>query len=259
MSVRVPPHRAEIARARLLERFPDGFEEHDLPDALELAVYTDEAGEAAVRELALGSVAWTPVAGGWEDGWKSFHRPTRVAGLWIGPPWEDAPGEGAVVVDPGRAFGTGAHPTTRACIELLARLQTGSLVDAGCGSGVVAVAALRLGFGPVVALDRDAVAVEVARETARRNGVELEVRQGDVLLDDLPAADVVVANIELRVVEALLERRPAPVAVTAGYLAHESPRATGWEVVSRIELDGWAAHALATSPERGEVARRPGH
>jgi len=185
---------------------------------------------------------------GWEDRWKEFHRPVRAGGLWIGPPWDlPPPGELAVVVDPGRAFGTGAHATTRACIELLDGVERGSLLDAGCGSGVVAVAAARLGFAPVVAVDSDAVAVEVAAETARTNGVDLDVRRLDVLRDRLPVTDVAVANIELGVVERLLERLPVRIAVTSGYLASEAPSAAGWLRVRRLELDGWAADVLETS------------
>jgi ribosomal protein L11 methyltransferase len=148
------------------------------------------------------------------------------------------------VVDPGRAFGTGAHPTTQACIELLADLDRGSCLDAGCGSGVVAVAAARLGFGPVVAVDHDLAAIDAAAETARRNRADVEVRRGDVLRDVLPATDVVVANIELGVVEALLERCSAPTVVTSGYLAHEAPAALGRQRAARLELDGWAADVL---------------
>ena len=176
--------------------------------AAELAVFTDDTGESAVR-AAFADVSSEPVQSGWEDRWKEFHRPVRAGGLWIGPPWISPPAdEIAVVVDPGRAFGTGAHPTTRACIELLARLERGSLLDAGCGSGVVAVAAARLGFAPVVAVDLDEVAVEVAAVTARANGVEIDVRRADVLHDELPRTDVLVANIELGVVEQLLGRAP---------------------------------------------------
>jgi ribosomal protein L11 methyltransferase len=186
------------------------------------------------------------VSGGWEDRWKVFHRPVRAGGLWIGPPWIVAPaGELTVVVDPGRAFGTGAHPTTRGCIDLLAGLERGSLLDAGCGSGVVAVAASRLGFAPVRAVDLDEVAVEVTAETSRANGVEVEVARADVLRDQLPDADVVVANIELAVVEALLDRSAAGVAVTSGYLATERPRVEGWVHVQRVELDGWAADVFS--------------
>jgi len=208
-------------------------------------VYVDASGEAAFRHEFEPSAS-DPIEPDWEDRWREFHRPVRAGGLWIGPPWEEPPqGEPAVVVDPGRAFGTGAHPTTRACIELLAGLEPGSVLDAGCGSGVIAVAALRLGFGPVVALDSDPVAVEVACETARLNGVAIDARVADVLADELPPAHVLVANIELRVVEKLLERRPSVrFAVTSGYLAGEVPRSDGWNVAASLELDGWGAHVL---------------
>jgi ribosomal protein L11 methyltransferase len=187
-----------------------------------------------------------PVAAGWEDRWKEFHRPAHAGGLWIGPPWISPPVEAvAVVVDPGRAFGTGAHPTTRACIELLSRLERGSLLDAGCGSGIVAVAAVRLGFAPVTAVDIDPVAVEVASDTARENGVVVEAWRADVLVDELPPADVVVANIEIRVVEELIARIAARAAATSGYLASERPQAPGWLTAERLELDGWAADVLA--------------
>jgi ribosomal protein L11 methyltransferase len=224
--------------------FPAGLEERSDGDRVELAVYTDEAGEAAVRR-AFPDVGSAPVADAWEELWKAFHVPVAAGGLWIGPPWMDPPaGIDPVVVDPGRAFGTGAHPTTRACIELLARLERGSLLDAGCGSGVVAVAAARLGFAPVHAVDVDEVAVDVARATARRNGAPVDVEVADVLAGALPAADVVVANIELRVVEELLARAPAPVAVTSGYLAPDAPSAAGWRRLERLELEGWAADVL---------------
>jgi ribosomal protein L11 methyltransferase len=243
----VPDAEAEIARARMLELAAGGLEEIEGPGWVELAAYTDSAGEEAIR-ATFAEVSVTSVDVGWADRWRDFHRPVRVGGLWIGPPWECAPSdERVVVVDPGRAFGTGAHPTTRACIELLAVLERGSLLDAGCGSGVVAVAAVRLGFDPVVAVDSDPVAVEVARQTARRNSVPVVVHEADVLRDELPAADVVVANIELAAVEDLLARRPARTVVTSGYLAGERPHAEGWTVVRDLEQDGWAAHVLTAS------------
>ena len=244
MATRVPQAEVEVARARLLELVPGGFEEIDGEGWVELAAYTDDAGAARIR-AAFAAATVRCVEAGWEDRWREFHRSVRAGGLWIGPPWEEPPtGEAVVVVDPGRAFGTGAHATTRACIELLSTLERGSMLDAGCGSGVVAVAATRLGFGPLVAVDLDAIAVDVARDTARRNGVEVDVRRVDVLSDDLPSSDVVVANIELKVVEGLLERDPARTAVTSGYLAAETPRAPNWTVVTRLELDGWAADVL---------------
>lgn len=225
----------------MLPLAPSGFEEVELGDALELAVYTDAEGAERIA-AAFGTSSSTPVEPDWEDRWREFHRPARAGGLWIGPPWESPPaGEPAVVVDPGRAFGTGAHPTTRACIELLAGQARGSVLDAGCGSGVIAVAAARLGFAPVLAVDRDPVAVDVALETARRNRVEIEAWAADVVTAPLPAVELVIANIELRVVEQLLGRRPAAVAITSGYFADEGPSARGWDRATRVELDGWAA------------------
>ena len=149
-----------------------------------------------------------------------------------------------MVVDPGRAFGTGAHPTTRACTELLARLERGSLLDAGCGSGVLAVGAARLGFAPVFAVDADPVAVAVCADTVLSNGVDVQVAAADVLRDELPLTEIVVANIELAVVETLLARIPARTAVTSGYLESEAPHAPRWKPVDRLELEGWAADVL---------------
>lgn len=242
--MRVPASEAEIHRARLLELVPEGLEELEDGTWVELSVYGDADRGFRLRAL-YEAVVTTVVDDGWEERWRAFHRPVRAGGLWIGPPWEAPPaGEPVVVVDPGRAFGTGAHPTTRLCAELLARSERGAVLDAGCGSGVLAVAAAVLGFEPVVAVDVDPEALAAARETARRNAVEIEVVRRDVLHDPLPRADLVVANIELRVVEAVLGRQPAERAITSGYLAHESPDVRGWEVLERVELEGWAADLL---------------
>ena len=238
---------AEWARARLLDVAPAGFEEVDRGDDIELVVYTDDAGAALVVD-AFPAASVTAVERGWEERWREFHRPVRAGGLWIGPPWEAPPaGETAVVVDPGRAFGTGAHATTRACIELLATQERGSVLDAGCGSGVVSIAAARLGFAPVFAVDVDETTMEATRGNATRNGVSLEARVLDVLNDALPPADLVVANIELAAVEKLLGRCAAARAITSGYLAGEAPAVDGWTLMEELELEGWAAHVLAST------------
>ena len=139
-----------------------------------------------------------------EDRWREFHRPVRVGPLWIGPPWETAPGDAlAVVIDPGRAFGTGAHPTTRLCLELLLDLPRTSLLDVGCGSGVLSIAAAQLGFGPVVGVDIEAPSIEATLANAEVNGVAVEARVVDALADPLPEAELVVANIALAAVTAL--------------------------------------------------------
>jgi ribosomal protein L11 methyltransferase len=236
----------EIARAQLVELAPTGFEEVDQGEQVELAVYADEAGERTLR-AAFPAASSRPVEPGWDERWREFHRPVTVGGVWIGPPWEAVPSGGlAVVIDPSQAFGTGAHATTRLCVELLARQERGSVLDVGCGSGVIALAAMRLGFERVIAVDVDPVAVSCAHDNAERNGVVLDVRLVDALKGELPPADVVVANIALAAVAALLPLLRAPRAITSGYLAGEVPRARGWEVVEERVLDGWAAHVLAS-------------
>ncbi len=223
---------------------PAGFEELERPGTVELVAYTDDVGASAIRNAFPGSIS-TPVEPGWEERWREFHHAVRAGGLWVGPPWDLPPaGEPSVVIDPGRAFGTGAHPTTRACLELLTPRAPSSLLDAGCGSGVISIAAALLGFEPVIAVDSDPVAVEVTKENAARNGVRIDAQLLDALADPLPSADLVVANIELGIVESLLFRRPAAHAITSGYLAGELPRAPGWIAVESIELEGWAAHVF---------------
>jgi ribosomal protein L11 methyltransferase len=246
--VRVPVGAEEEARARALELAPNGFEERIGPYGLELAIYTDGGGLDRVRAV-FPEAAVTPVAPGWDDAWRAFHRPVVAGGVWIGPPWETAPPElPTVVIDPGRAFGTGAHATTRLCVELLARLERGSLLDVGCGSGVLAIAAARLGFAPIVAIDSDAVAVEVTLANARANGVELEALRLDALVGPMPAADVAVANVLLAPVETILSRLTSGRVVTSGYLAGECPAHVGWDRLDTVEMDGWAADSFRRSP-----------
>lgn len=243
MSVRVAAERGEEARARFVELSPGGFEESE-GDPLELAAYTDADGEARLRS-AFPDATSEPVEPGWEDTWREFHRPVRIGALWVGPPWlEPDAGALAVVVDPGRAFGTGAHATTRLCLELLLEAPRGSLVDLGCGSGVLAIAAAKLGFAPVTALDSDELAVGIARENARRNGVEIEIRAADALRDDLPQTDIAVANIELGPVTALASRVRARTWIASGYRPHDPFDLSGWRSVERRESDGWAADRL---------------
>jgi ribosomal protein L11 methyltransferase len=243
VAVRAHGDDVEASRARLLERAPQGFEEVDLGGGLvELAAY---AGPEQVDELvsAIPRSTVLPVEEGWEDTWRAFHRPTVVGGLWLGPPWEQPPDPScAVVIDPGRAFGTGSHPTTRLCVQLLASTSIrGSLLDVGCGSGVLAIAAVRLGFANVVAVDVDPVAVETTCANAAANGVRVHASVLDAERDDLPTANVVVANVLLRPVEHILARLTASEAITSGYLDGERPSHAGWEHVETVELNGWAA------------------
>ncbi len=148
------------------------------------------------------------------------------------------------MIDPGRAFGTGAHPTTRLTLALLQEQPPGSLLDVGCGSGVLSIAAAKLAFAPLVAIDNDPDAVEVTHENARANGVEIDARVCDALADELPATELVVANVALDVVEALLARVPAGRVIASGYLERDEPRAAGWHLLDRRVDGGWAADLL---------------
>ncbi|MCL4289355.1 MAG: 50S ribosomal protein L11 methyltransferase [Thermoleophilia bacterium] len=251
-AIRVDARDAEEARALLLALCPAGFEELELPGRVELAAYVDAAGEARLTR-AFPQAAGSNVPEGWEDAWRAFHRPVRAGPLWIGPPWERPdPGALAVVIDPGQAFGTGAHATTRLCLELLAEQGRGSLLDLGCGSGVLAIAAVRLGFGPVVALDDDPAAVEAARANARANGVDVQIRLADCLREPLPDTAVAVANIGATAVSPLASRVPAPRLIASGYLAADRIETPGRRSVERRELDEWAADVL----ERPAARRR---
>jgi ribosomal protein L11 methyltransferase len=205
LAISVQAEQAELVLAELLELAPGGVEEVELDDGIvEFAVY-GAPGElpflSAVRAVARGAlvdVRTQELADDWADRWRQFHRPLVLEGrLTVRPPWEP-PGETPIdlVIDPGRAFGTGAHATTRLCLELLLDLAAGGpLVDVGSGSGVLAIAAARLGFAPVMAIDNDPVAVEVARENALQNGVDIQVRQCDLRRQDVPPARTMTANL----------------------------------------------------------------
>jgi ribosomal protein L11 methyltransferase len=209
-------------------------------DGLELAAYTDAAGEERIRH-AFGTASATGVESGWEDRWRSFHRPVRVRRIWVGPPWAPIPRDlVAVVIEPGRAFGTGAHATTRLCLQLLQELDPASLLDIGCGSGVLAVAAARLGWAPVTAVDVDEAAVEATAANARANGVDVDVRlvrAGDAL----PCAAVAIANISHAAVRGVAASVDADVLVVSGYLTRDAAGLAGWRHCTRRLLEGWAA------------------
>jgi ribosomal protein L11 methyltransferase len=241
VAVTVPVAVAEVTRAWMLGIFHEGFEEVDRGDVLELAAYADLEREERMRQR-FGAVEVTELPADWQERWREFHRPVRIGPLWIGPPWETAPADTlAVVIDPARAFGTGAHATTRLCLELLLELPTGSVLDIGSGSGVLSIAAARLGHSPVIAIDNDPAAVESTSTNASANSVEVDVRLADALVDDLPSADAVLANASFSAVPRLAERIDARFFVTSGYFAIGRPEPPGFRHRERRERDGWAA------------------
>jgi ribosomal protein L11 methyltransferase len=225
----------------MLELCPTGFEERDGGDDVEFAAYTSRDGEERFRRVFRDADA-VDVAPGWDEAWKRFHRPVRIGALWVGPPWQPAPADAtAVVIDPGRAFGTGAHPTTRLCLELLLGCERTSLLDLGCGSGVLAIAGAKLGFVPVTALDSDPAAVEATTTNAAANGVAVDVRRADAATDVLPEAEIAVANIDRETLERVVPRLRSQVLIASGYPVAESPAVAGWRRDERLETAGWAA------------------
>ena len=225
----------------MLELFPQGFEELDSADGVELVAYTDPGGEERLWH-AFGGARGEDVVADWRDRWKEFHRPVRIGPLWIGPPWHEPPADAtAIYVDPGRAFGTGAHPTTQLCVELMLELEPGSAVDLGCGSGVLAIVAAKLGFAPVLALDVDENAVAATASNARANGVEVDARRADIDAGELPAASLALANITRPAVEALSPRLHSDRLVASGYLPTEPRELPAFRHVRRVTRAGWAA------------------
>jgi ribosomal protein L11 methyltransferase len=216
------------------------------------------ASEALARLGACGALTARAEQPGWQDRWRRFHQPVAIGDLWIRPPWHE-PREGFldVVIDVGMAFGTGAHATTRQCLEALCWLPRGSLLDLGTGSGVLALAGLRLGFAPVVGLDVDEIAVAAAAANARRNGLAPTFIAGDVADSSLalPPADIVVANLALAPILALGARYQAANEASreaGGDSSHEMVGDRSAELPRHLLLAGLlesqAAEAVAAFP-----------
>ena len=268
LAVRVRREEAELALAELLTLAPGGVEEVDLGDRVEYAVYGAPGELPALPEIeavvggALVDVVTTTVDDDWAQRWRAFHQPVVIAErLHVRPPWAPARDDLIdVVIDPGQAFGTGAHDTTRLCLELLLQIEpSGPLMDLGCGSGVLAVAAAKLGFGPVHGIDHDSESIEATQTNARANGTTVQATRFDLLRDGpAPSAPTTLANL-LRPLLLSAARigfaPPAPQAlIVSGLLITEADEVAesfakrGLEEIARRQTDTWAALLL----------RRPG-
>jgi ribosomal protein L11 methyltransferase len=219
--VDVTPDDVDAISSVLFELGAQGVEERDQGTlaksvaegkvTLVAAFETREDAEGAMAELAEHAPRYEEIVGdAWRDAWKEHYRPFTIArvpggaSVVVRPPWEsyDAkPNEHVLELEPGRAFGTGLHETTRLVAQALAdhagALAGKTVFDIGCGSGVLALVALKLGAASAVAMDIDPDAIEVTRENAARNGMTLETTT-----QPLPAsrtAPIVLANIEARV------------------------------------------------------------
>jgi ribosomal protein L11 methyltransferase len=267
LAVRVAAEQAEIVLAELLELAPAGVEELQIdPETVEYAVYGSPGEIPSLPDLravageALVEISTSEVAEDWQERWKRFHRPVMIAppdsgstrpvvpALHVRPPWEassehrDGPVR-ELVIDPGQAFGTGAHASTRLCLELLLELvcseaARGPLLDVGTGSGVLAIAAAALGYEPVLGLDHERESVQAAGENAAVNGVEIDVRRFELRSEALPWMDsadgateqlVVLANLLRPLLLELARTMPAAPAhlIMGGLLCEEADEVAG--------------------------------
>ena len=179
----------------------------------------------------------------WLAEWKKAWQPVEVGRFVIAPPWseiKDAPAQIVIRIEPGMAFGTGTHETTRLCLKAIEKyFRGGSFLDVGTGTGILAIAAAKISPGArVEACDTDAAAVEIARENARLNGVDcqIEFRAGSVA-EQTPSADLVCANLTAPVIVELL---PSLLAATCGRLVLSGILAEQNEFVQSSLLE-WGA------------------
>ncbi len=209
----------------------------------------------------------------WRESYKLHFKPWRIGRLrWV-PVWEresyNLPaGDEVVWLDPGMAFGTGNHETTRLCVERMVEISAGgrrlgSVIDAGCGSGILAISAAKLGFGPVGGFDNDAEAVRIANENAALNGVDDRVtfHVGDLLTGFGGGRfDLVLANIQADVLtrfarELLAAVAPGGALVLSGILAQELEQVrAGFEAASGLPTARFDSRA---SGEWADLLVRP--
>jgi len=231
-----------------------------------LAGFSDARSRDEARATVAGRAGATEVAAvdvgddGWSIGWREFHRPVVLERLEVLTPWMEpsAGARTAIVIDPGRAFGTGGHATTGLVLEMLERRSaTGRLdqvLDVGTGSGVLAIAAIKLGARGARAIDNDPEAVEAARENARRNGVDGVVEISKSEPSDLRGEHrLVLANIDLPVFRRCAADISELVAtegevLISGLLEEQVDDCLGlwpgYEVVERCDRGEWSALAL---------------
>jgi ribosomal protein L11 methyltransferase len=211
----------------------------------------------------------------WANAWKAHYHPFRIGNkIWIQPSWIEngnspdngdfaQPDDVVLVLDPGMAFGTGLHPTTQMCLQALENeVQPGdSVLDVGTGSGILSIAAVKLGAGQVRAFDTDALAVQTTLDNAAQNGIDtMQIHQGVLADVPLTAWDIVVVNILANVIVSLLDDNqlleyvaPGGKLILSGIIDEQlevvetAVTAAGGQVIEKIQVRDWIC--LIVSPE----------
>jgi ribosomal protein L11 methyltransferase len=242
LTLRVDAAGVEEVLDAVLPALPGGAHVRAAGDDVELRIpgVPGTPGEEDLRRLAgthLIGLTGAEVSDDWRERRLSRYEPLVIGDRFLvrpdwAPPAEDA-GLIEIVLEQSAAFGTGVHPTTQACLALLAEVEPGgSLADYGCGSGVLSIAAAKLGWSPIVAVDIDPVSVASARDNAVANDVEIDARRVDLTSEPPPPADTVVANIPPAIqleLAGALDRAPSLV-VASGFKPEDvESMATAWE------------------------------
>lgn len=259
LTLLVGADRVEEVLDAILPRLPGGLHLREVGEQVELAILATEGtpDEEELRALAGASLVELrarEVSADWRERRLARYEPLVVAARFLLRPEWAPPGEDPALIEIALtqtgSFGTGMHPTTQACLASLAELDArGSLADIGCGSGVLSIAAAKLGFSPVIAVDIEPTSVATACGNAARNGVELDARRIDVATEPPPPADTVLANLPPAVHAGLARHlRRAPVTLIAsGFKPEKIPAvASAWEehglqVADEVRASEWAA------------------
>jgi ribosomal protein L11 methyltransferase len=255
LAAREDPTAPYVITAHLAEA-PDAA---DRVEATERALWHLQAfGLRPVGPLRVRAVDDTD----WIDAWKRHYVAQRIGRVVIVPSWAEEDlrrGEVAITLDPGMAFGTGLHPTTRGCLELLQSIEPmpDGVLDVGCGSGILALAALRLGAGRAVGIDTDPLAVVASRENAARNGLadRFTAREGTLPAAAAERYPLVLANLVASVLVELAAQLAAHLAPGGILLAggiieprasevEDAMRSTGLDVSGRRVGGEWVSLRL---------------
>jgi ribosomal protein L11 methyltransferase len=263
--VRVPAALVEDVLDRLLPIVPGGVRERPGGRQVELTMRGDQLPSLREIQRSLGSLPHRLKESEAPDDWRerrlADYEPNVIGGrLLVRPEWAP-PAEGAgvseIVLEETSAFGAGTHPTTRTCVEFLLELEPrGSFADLGCGSGVLAIAAAKLGWTPVLAVDLQPESVAAARANATANGVAVTATELDLLAEPAPAATGLAANVPPFVhaqIAASLPDPPPSVAILSGFAAAEAAEVIGaytarrFRVTRQLEAHAWVVAVLERS------------